>query len=133
MAQSQVIHFTVKPVPKRWSLPSFVMLVNVLLISAITVPFIHDPLEGGYTTLQAVDRVLGWVTPSPVPSLTQEQNANADAIIKAGTDLGMNERDIQIGIMTAQQESGLRNLSFSTCFLLLKSVMIGGLLKRGGV
>lgn len=39
------------------------------------------------------------------------QRNNASKIIRIGRDMGMSSRDIQIGIMTAMQESSLRNLS----------------------
>lgn len=43
---------------------------------------------------------------------TQEQLSNAGVIIKVGQSLGASTRDIQIALMTAMQESGLRNLDY---------------------
>lgn len=43
---------------------------------------------------------------------TQEQVRNARIIIGVGRDMGMSTRDIHIGLMTAMQESGLRNLKY---------------------
>ncbi len=40
-----------------------------------------------------------------------EQLANARMIVAVGLDMGMSRRDITIALMTAMQESGLRNLS----------------------
>lgn len=44
-------------------------------------------------------------------SLDSQQIANARLIISVGRDMGMGTRDIQIALMTALQESSLRNLS----------------------
>lgn len=46
-----------------------------------------------------------------MPTWSPEQLANARAIAQVGRNLGATSRDILIGIMTAMQESGLRNLS----------------------
>lgn len=43
---------------------------------------------------------------------TSEQLANARTIMQVGQELGASSRDILIGLMTAWQESGLRNLSY---------------------
>lgn len=43
---------------------------------------------------------------------TQEQVRNARIIISVGREMGMSNRDIHIGLMTAMQESGLRNLRY---------------------
>lgn len=40
-----------------------------------------------------------------------EQTANANVIISVGRQVGASDRDIQIALMTALQESGLRNLN----------------------
>jgi hypothetical protein len=45
-------------------------------------------------------------------SLTQEQVNNAKIIAEVGVEMGMSQRDIQIAIMTAMQESGLRNINY---------------------
>lgn len=47
-----------------------------------------------------------------MPSWSPEQLANARAIASVGRSVGASSRDILIGIMTAMQESGLRNLSY---------------------
>ena len=44
--------------------------------------------------------------------LTAEQRANAEIIISVGRDMGASERDIQIALMTALQESSLKNLNY---------------------
>jgi hypothetical protein len=44
-------------------------------------------------------------------NLSAEQKANAKTIIDVGRQRGASERDIQIALMTAMQESGLRNLN----------------------
>lgn len=44
-------------------------------------------------------------------NLTAEQKANARIIIEEGRKLGASDRDIQIALMTAMQESSLKNLS----------------------
>ena len=41
-----------------------------------------------------------------------EQKANARVIISTGQQMGMSARDIQVGLMTAMQESTLRNLRY---------------------
>jgi len=41
-----------------------------------------------------------------------EQRANARVIIAVGREMGMSSRDILIALMTAMQESGLRNLNY---------------------
>ena len=43
---------------------------------------------------------------------TQEQIRNAKIVINTGRQMGMSRRDIHIGLMTAMQESGLRNLKY---------------------
>lgn len=47
-----------------------------------------------------------------VPTWSSEQRANAQAIVQVGRSLGASQRDILIGLMTAMQESGLRNLNY---------------------
>lgn len=47
-----------------------------------------------------------------MPTWSSEQLANARAIAQVGRSVGASQRDILIGIMTAMQESGLRNLSY---------------------
>lgn len=49
---------------------------------------------------------------SRMPTWSQEQLANVRAIAQVGRQVGASQRDILIGIMTAMQESGLRNLSY---------------------
>jgi hypothetical protein len=45
-----------------------------------------------------------------VGNLSAEQRKNAQIIINKGKEMGASPRDIQIALMTAMQESGLRNL-----------------------
>ena len=45
-------------------------------------------------------------------AFTDEQRRNAAAIIRVGQQVGASARDIQIALMTAMQESGLRNLNY---------------------
>jgi cell wall-associated NlpC family hydrolase len=47
-----------------------------------------------------------------MPSFSAEQRANAAVIARVGRSLGASSRDILIGIMTAMQESNLRNLNY---------------------
>lgn len=47
-----------------------------------------------------------------MPTWSQEQLANARTIAQVGRRLGASQRDILIGIMTAMQESGLKNLNY---------------------
>jgi hypothetical protein len=47
----------------------------------------------------------------PINGLDGEQSANVNAIIQAGKARGLGDSDIQIGIMTALAESGLRNVN----------------------
>lgn len=47
-----------------------------------------------------------------MPSWSSEQLANARVITQVGRSVGASDRDILIGIMTALQESGLRNLNY---------------------
>lgn len=49
---------------------------------------------------------------SNMPTWSPEQLANARTIASVGRSLGASQRDILIGIMTAMQESGLRNLNY---------------------
>lgn len=44
--------------------------------------------------------------------LDQEQSNNVAAIVKAGKARGLGDQEIQIGIMTALAESGLKNLNY---------------------
>ena len=45
-------------------------------------------------------------------AFSDEQRRNAAIIASVGQRMGMSQRDILIGIMTAMQESGLRNLKY---------------------
>ena len=45
-------------------------------------------------------------------SLNREQWQNATTIYRVGRQMGMSTRDIQIALITAMQESGLRNLNY---------------------
>lgn len=45
-------------------------------------------------------------------AFSDEQRQNAAVIISVGRSLGASDRDLQIALMTALQESGLRNLSY---------------------
>lgn len=47
-----------------------------------------------------------------MPNLSPEQLQNAALIYRVGKSLGLGTRDIQIGLITAMQESGLRNLTY---------------------
>ncbi|WP_260855616.1 LysM peptidoglycan-binding domain-containing protein [Curtobacterium sp. 9128] len=51
------------------------------------------------------------VLPSSGPSLTTEQRANAETIVRVGRSLGVPDRGLVIALAAAMQESGLRNLS----------------------
>ncbi len=44
-------------------------------------------------------------------NLSAEQKQNAQTIINVGKQMGASNRDIQVALMTAMQESGLRNLN----------------------
>jgi hypothetical protein len=44
-------------------------------------------------------------------NLSGEQKQNAQTIIRVGKEMGASNRDIQVALMTAMQESGLRNLN----------------------
>lgn len=46
--------------------------------------------------------------PAPVGGWSGQQLANAAIVMQAGRDLGLSERDVQIGVMTAMGESSLR-------------------------
>ena len=54
----------------------------------------------------------GTVSSAPVEGFDEEQLQNAATIAEVGRDLGASERDIQIALMTAIVESGLRNLDY---------------------
>ena len=45
-------------------------------------------------------------------TLTQEQVSNAKIIADVGKEMGLSQRDIQIAIMTAMQESSLKNINY---------------------
>lgn len=47
-----------------------------------------------------------------MPNWSQEQKRNAKTILRVGKQMGMNTRDRQIALMTAMQESSLRNLDY---------------------
>lgn len=47
-----------------------------------------------------------------MPTWSPEQLSNARAIVTVGRQVGASQRDILISLMTAMQESGLRNLSY---------------------
>lgn len=47
-----------------------------------------------------------------MPQWDAEQRRNAAVIIQVGREMGMSKRDITIGLMTALQESTLRNLNY---------------------
>jgi len=49
---------------------------------------------------------------APVADLTAEQAANARVIVAVGQERGVSERGLLIALMTAAQESGLRNLDY---------------------
>ena len=51
------------------------------------------------------------VTPK-APKLDAEQTRNAKTIIAIGKKRGLSDRDIKIALMTAAQESGIRNLNY---------------------
>lgn len=83
-------------------LASVVVLVSVMVADALTDvrdgdtswdpgPSIHEPSVAGYGA---------------------EQLANACHILAAGRDLGLDERDQTIAVMTAMGESALRNLEY---------------------
>lgn len=73
----------------------------------------HDPMQNSY--LPTYDSSS---TTSPVTSttdgtaFTEEQIANAQAIAAAGKAVGATDRDVQIALMTAMVESGLKNLDY---------------------
>lgn len=50
--------------------------------------------------------------PGPVGDWGGRQLANAAIVMQAGRDLGMSERDVRIGVMTAMGESSLRVVDF---------------------
>ncbi len=49
-----------------------------------------------------------------MPNWSPEQRANARVIIEVGQEMRMSDRDIVIALMTAMQESGLRNLKYGS-------------------
>lgn len=62
-------------------------------------------------------RIVGGATPSPddyhrPAGLSIEQYENARTIAQVGRELGVGSRGIQVALMTALMESGLRNLSY---------------------
>jgi hypothetical protein len=63
-----------------------------------------------------IERSTAGATGSPdikgFKNLSLEQQANAQVIIDEGRKMGASERDIQVALMTALQESGLRNLNY---------------------
>lgn len=61
----------------------------------------HFEWRGGASAVSQPGRVRG---------LTREQLRNAETIYRVGQKMGMSERDIQIALATAYQESRLRNL-----------------------
>lgn len=46
------------------------------------------------------------------PQFSDEQRKNAATIVAVGRQLGASERDLTIALMTAMQESGLRNINY---------------------
>lgn len=51
-------------------------------------------------------------TSCAVPGYTSEQVTNAATIVRVGREMGVPERGWVVAVATAQQESGLRNLSY---------------------
>jgi murein DD-endopeptidase MepM/ murein hydrolase activator NlpD len=112
MALSRDINFTdSKPIKKFDFLRSLPLVVaNSSLLLFLFVPQVHGVIEGGYNLAQLVTRVQAWVIPQELPTLDKDQSLVVAEIIRAGQDMKMSDRDIQIGVMTALQESGARNL-----------------------
>lgn len=71
-------------------------------------------LTGAVATLTATDTAAA-CTPfsaGPVEGLTGEQASNARVIVAVGQTRGVSERGLLVALMTAAQESGLRNLDY---------------------
>lgn len=67
-----------------------------------------------FAKVSAMNSVFGAATPGVYGDISfdAEQLRNAKTIANVGKSLGMSARDIQIGIMTAITESGLRNINY---------------------
>jgi hypothetical protein len=71
----------------------------------------NPPASTGGRTTPSTAGVSGTPNVAGAQNLTAEQKANARIIIEEGRKLGASDRDIQIALMTAMQESSLRNLT----------------------
>lgn len=83
------------------------------LILYVAVPQVND-------TVSSVQFIKGLWDLNPLGEIGQVSLAELDAdqkrvagdIVSVGKEMGMSERDIKIALMTAQQESGMRELSY---------------------
>lgn len=93
----------------------FLFLLTLTLVASVAVVFsISWTISAIYGQCSGTD---GIVTPSKTTAvlakgLTDEQRANAAQIIAIGRTRNRSERDIQISLMTAKQESEMLNLSY---------------------
>ena len=73
-------------------------------------------MTGGIATLGAVAAALpspcGALTGDPVTDLSAEQASNARTIVAVGQERGVPPRGLLVALMTAAQESNLRNLDY---------------------
>lgn len=114
----------------------------LILLAFILIRPAHDLAEGAYQAVNFITRVRAWIPSlgAVIPSvkteikqtaykgLSKEQSAVVRDIIQAGRDMNMSDKDIKLALMAASQESTLRNLSFSICFLFLLVTI--GILQR---
>jgi len=81
------------------------------LVLFVAVPQINDAVTGIQLVKQIWDlNPLTKAGKVELSELDAEQKQVASDIISAGKEMGASERDIKIALMTAQQESGMRNL-----------------------
>ncbi|ALG05776.1 hypothetical protein [Kibdelosporangium phytohabitans] len=66
----------------------------------------------GYLSGLDTDATVAADTACVVPGYTGEQLANAATIVAVGREMGIPQRGWVVAVATAQQESGLRNLSY---------------------
>lgn len=100
---------------KKWVALIVIGVIMPLLVT-FAIPLLAmvviSPLRSNYCGPNNNIVMPGSVPPVTADGLKAEQKENAALIIAIGVKRGLSQRDIQIALMTAYQESTLRNLSY---------------------
>jgi hypothetical protein len=95
------------PARSRWPRVALAIAVPVVLVLVF--------VTGAGYLARSLDDTFDGYRPAPVPAVAGyrvEQLQNACTVLVAGRDLGFDERDQTIAVMTAMGESSLRNLEY---------------------